>query len=196
MAGAAPLLAAVPVNMAIAKHSCAIAYSTDITHGRRGLARDRCGQWESVGADPGSAPRSGRLSGAHRPALFVGCGRPGRRMLDECNHAARHESCGPHRCTRPGHFADLDETTASRDLDAAPGASRGHLECPRISSGVDDDLDPITLHISTMRPSCRLPLEVNFPPCAARTACADRRSRAWQHQRPCAFWSSESRRQR
>ena len=31
------------------------------------------------------------------------------RMLDECDDAAGHESCGPHRRTRPGHLADLDE---------------------------------------------------------------------------------------
>jgi hypothetical protein len=104
-------------------------------------------------SSPRSAPRSGRLSGVRRPAPLVGGGPPRRRMLDECDDAAGHESCGPHRRTRPGDLADLDEATASRDLDSPPGATRDHFVCPRPGSGVDDDLDPITLHTSTMRPT-------------------------------------------
>jgi hypothetical protein len=124
--------------------------SAPIAVGSTGRVRITSG-WTT--SSPGSAPRSGRLSGAHRPARLGGGGRPRCRMLDECDDAAGHESCGPHRRTRPGHLADLDEATASRDLDSAPGASRGHLECPRIGSGVDNDFDPITLHTSTMRPT-------------------------------------------
>jgi hypothetical protein len=125
-------------------------------------------------SSPGSEPRSGRRSGAHRPAPLGG-GRPRCRMLDECDDAARHESCGSHRPTRTSHLADLDEATAIHDLDSASRASRGDLECPRIGSGVDDDLYPITLHPSTMRLTR---IDRECPPCEEPPG-----RRTWRHER-------------
>src|SRR5581483_6776190 len=77
---------------------------------------------------------------ARRFGLVVG------RVLDQGQHPAGHEAGGAHRGPGARHLADLDHPAPVGDLHPPPGPGRGHVVRPRHDPGVNDDLDPVSLH--------------------------------------------------
>src|SRR5690349_24017488 len=80
-----------------------------------------------------------------RPLPF---GTPRRGMLDQGEHPGGHEAGRPHHDAAAGHLVDLHYPTPGDHLDPAPGPGGRDLIGLRIATGVDDDLDPVTLHRS------------------------------------------------
>src|SRR5580704_8413032 len=80
-------------------------------------------------------------------------------MLDQGDHPAGHEPRGPDRGPGPGHLADLDDTAPVGDIDAASRPGRRYLVRLGPLTGVNHDLDAITLHRAASR---RLNLHSNI----------------------------------
>src|SRR5580693_6818295 len=80
-------------------------------------------------------------------------------MLDLGDHPAGHEPRGPDRGPGPGHLADLYDTAPVGDIDAAPRPGRRYLVRLGPLTGINHDLDAITLHRAASR---RLNLHSNI----------------------------------
>src|SRR5580700_7851886 len=80
-------------------------------------------------------------------------------MLDQGDHPAGHEPRGPDRGPGPGHLADLYDTAPVGDIDAAPRPGRRYLVRLGPLTGINHDLDAITLHRAASR---RLNLHSNI----------------------------------
>src|ERR1700722_10640454 len=105
-------------------------------------------------------------------------------MLNQGDHPAGHEPRGPDRGPGPGHLADLDDTAPVGDIDAASRPGRRYLVRLSPLTGVNHDLDAITLHRAASR---RLNLHSNIylvrsqvkrPP---RESDRHARGRGWNH---------------
>src|ERR1700727_2867806 len=66
--------------------------------------------------------------------------------LDQRHDPGGHEPGGPDRGPGPGHLADLDDPAPVGDVDAAAGLGRGDLVGLGARTGIDHDLDTISLH--------------------------------------------------
>src|SRR5580700_2603499 len=80
-------------------------------------------------------------------------------MLDQGDHPAGHEPRGPDRGPGSGHLADLYDTAPVGDVDAASRPGRRYLVRLGPLTGVNHDLDAITLHRAASR---RLNLHSNI----------------------------------
>src|ERR1019366_6059345 len=87
-------------------------------------------------------PRRPRPGGALR-----GVGLIARRVLDQGDDPGGHEAPRAYRLPATGHLADLYHAAGGADFDLAAGAGGRDLVCLRRPAGVDDDLDPVTLHV-------------------------------------------------
>jgi hypothetical protein len=67
-------------------------------------------------------------------------------MLDQRDHPAGHEPCGPHRGAAPGELAHLDHPAPVDHLDTSPGAGGRNLVVLGHAAGIDDYLDLVTAH--------------------------------------------------
>src|ERR1700731_1494580 len=94
---------------------------------------------------------SGSACCVAQDALFGGLLVGGDGVLDQGQHAAGHEPGRPYRGSGTGDLGDLDDAAPVADLDAPPGPGGDHLVGPGLLTRVNDDLDPVTLHLTPPR---------------------------------------------
>jgi hypothetical protein len=72
-------------------------------------------------------------------------------MLDHSDHPCRHEATDAHRMPGASEFGHLDDAPRGRDLDPSADPCRRYLKGLRAAcTGVDDDLDAVSDHMTTV----------------------------------------------
>ena len=68
-------------------------------------------------------------------------------MFDDGDDSRRHEAGRSHGATGPGHLRDLHRAPRVCDLHSSAGFGGQDVEALHALAHVDDDFDPVSLHI-------------------------------------------------